>query len=127
MKRLESIFLLSMLLFFGASCSDESTVDEWYGCDMYDFSGDFADWVHIRNYMTEQGSIQLFELTGKSESELDKKAIERYEQYVKKIDENAIKALITKDFSFTYGLSKTSSGEDAPLLKEKTFDLKPSN
>ncbi|MDR0866712.1 MAG: hypothetical protein LBO74_17525 [Candidatus Symbiothrix sp.] len=127
MKSLKSIFLLSMLLFCGAGCSDESTVDEWYGCDMYSFAGDAFDWIRVRNYLSEQGLIQQFELTGKSESELDKKAIERYEQYVKKIDENAIKALITKDFSLTYGLRKASSGEDAPLLREKTFDLKASN
>jgi hypothetical protein len=127
MKQLKSIFLLSMLLFFGASCSDKSTVDGWYGCDMYEFSGSIADWGQVRNYLSEQGLLKQFELTGKSESDLDKQAIDRYEQYVNKIDINAVKALITKDFSFTYGLSKASTNENASLLREKTFDLKISN
>jgi hypothetical protein len=127
MKHLKSIVLLSMLVFFGASCSDESTVDGWYGCDMYGFSGSLSDWNHVRNYLAEKGLLKQFELTGKSEAELDKEAIGRYEQYINQIDINAIKALITQDFSFTYGLSKASSEENAPLLREKTFDLKASN
>jgi hypothetical protein len=128
MKKAKVLFLLCSVLFLGASCSDEESVQGVYGFDIYEFNS--SNWNNlqvVRNYFTAKGCIinnQVFKAD--SEAELDKQAITLFNENVKKIDSDELMSLLTDGTtSFTYGLGKATTEEasNTGYLKKKEYEF----
>jgi hypothetical protein len=128
MKKVKVLFLLLSVVFLGAGCSDDESVQGVYGFDIYEFnSSNFYNLQVVRDYFTEKGCIinnQIF--NADSEAELDKQAIALFDANVKKIDSDELAALLTGSTSFTYAISKatTEEGSNTDYLKKKQYEFK---
>jgi hypothetical protein len=119
MNKLKALFLLSVILFSGMSCKEETSLQEAYSYDIYNYEGDFNNLNVIENYLAGKNYIITGKVfTGESEKELDEQAIALYDKNNAKINTAELSSKIKGVATFSYGLTK---GYNVNLLRETKY------